>query len=236
MNDVKEKSDRRWLFGTTLVGLAILGVAYGNRRLSAVQPQSSAPYHERVVEVGESMPRQIGQWLGADMPLDEGAIKILHPNLAISRRFMHVTKGYSADLLIIHVRDARDILGHYPPICYPRTGYLAEESKKRDWTVAGRTIHGMEYHFSKNGLVLGSDLVVYNFLIVKDKPFCRDMEEVQLAAKDGTRKIFGAAQVQVLCRSSMTEEDREQAFQDLIEGNMGVIEAIQKGEGDAERK
>lgn len=193
----------------TLVLLA--GVTYTQYFLR--QPAAGAEaYHERARLVAENFPFHFGRWLGVEVPVPQAAVTMLKPNFIISRRYQEIGTGRSASLVVVHCRDSRDILGHYPPVCYKGQGWLEESTKPRDWVVGKDTIEATRYVFHSDRATGGQELVVDNFMILPTGQTARDMTGVTLAAQDNQLKHFGAAQVQIVYPQGMSEADRSDIF------------------------
>ena len=74
--------------------------------------------------------------------------------------------------------------------------------------------------------------LVYNFFVRPDGAFDDGSEGAFKAAADHQRKLFGAAQVQMLFGASMPPERRDEVFRQLIGGALPVIDAIRDGGGE----
>lgn len=184
------------------------------------------PYHQRVQLAAEAMPTIIGDWVGSDSQPPQSAVKMLRPNVLISREFLNEKTGRHAALLFVHCKDARDLAGHFPLICYPANGWSIEHTEPAQWEVGGLTIPGTEYHFAfhrPNGV---TTMFISNFIIMPDGTLLPDMHGVQQAAADYQRHFFGAAQIQIAVMGDVTAPERRQIFQQLIGANLPIIHAI----------
>src|SRR6185295_13858053 len=118
------------------------------------------------------------------------------PNVMLSRKYLNVTNGSDVQSLLVQCSDARDMLAHYPPICYPSRGWVLSAAVPREWQVGDLAVQGIEYRFSMEGLDRAQTLVVDNFMVMPDGRFMRDMKAVEDAAADVRTRYFGAAQFQ----------------------------------------
>ena len=59
--------------------------------------------------------------------LRAGGVAAGVPTAVLSRRFVELGTGRHATLGVIHCGDVRDMNGHYPPSCYPSSGWHARE-------------------------------------------------------------------------------------------------------------
>jgi hypothetical protein len=212
------------------------------------RPPNVDAYHRQVKAAIEKIPPHLGTWVGEDQDVPTAAQKLLRPNIILSRNYTDTLTGAQVSLLIVHCRDPRDMLGHYPPICYPANGDpQSGEGAPRDWVVRespsndaspSRTISGMEYVFERQfrdprGMSsVTRTTVVYNFLVVPDhRDTIRDMDALQRAAKDYKRRPYGAAQFQVVFSGEdnhpvPSREQRDKVFQALIGPNLPVIDTL----------
>lgn len=225
---MKQKITMPWA-APLLVLLLLAGL--GAETLQRPEPEEAAPYHQRVAEAAEQLPMQIGDWIGTNEPIRKAAIQMLKPNVIYNRVFYNARTGQRVVVLIVQCKDARDIAGHYPPVCYPGSGLNEQSREPFNRELDGVTIHGMEYVFAPDAY--GSQqLTVDNFLLVPDHDVVRDMDAVFARAWDFLKRFYGAAQVQVVFSDpNLTDAEREEIFNTMIDAHMPVIKAILQGEG-----
>jgi hypothetical protein len=157
-------------------------------------------------------------------------MKLLHPNVMLSRMYVNPSHmGQWCGLLIEECRDSRDMLGHYPPICYPAHGMTELSRQPRDWQIDGLPVHGMEYRFSSNDGGQSHVLPVFNFMIVPGVGCVPDMNSLQKAAKDYQRRYFGSAQIQLTFPPDLSESEQDQIFSDLMSPNAGLLRMLIAG-------
>lgn len=207
----------------TLVLFAAIGVEVRSRDGSV----STTARHERIREIAKSsIPYSAGDWLGRDVPEARAAVALLRPNVLISRAYKNLRTGETASLLFVHCSDARDLIGHYPPVCYPAHGRSLESSETRDWTVGETTIRGMRYRFAGTSAVNSGESVVDNFMVLPAGGFGRDMDSVNAVAGDARLRHFGAAEVQVVTDGTMTDVRRDEVLRTLVEPSVSLLEAV----------
>ena len=209
--------------------LSILAGVVSERSLFRTVPVDSAPYHARVSEAAKSVPLHIGSWLGTETPVPAAAIQILHPNVILSRRYVNLSTGQAVSFLLVQVRDARDILGHYPPVCYAGQGWTRDAAEPVDWRLDDQVIHGTRYLFSSERAERRSEIVIDNALFLPNGTTCRDMDGVDAAARDNRLKFFGAAQVQVVYDSTIPGGQRQDLFETFIRAARPVVEQLSTG-------
>ncbi|MDH3583381.1 MAG: EpsI family protein [Phycisphaerae bacterium] len=196
------------------------------------RPEEATAYHDRIREVAAGIPLLIGEgkgWAGQDRKVAEEAIALLKPNVSIQRVFVHTESGRSASFVLVQSRDARDINGHYPPICYPNSGMEQVSAEAKDWTVDGLVIRGTEYRFSAIRFGRG-EIIVANFILLPGGQIERDMGAVKKHAWDYLKRFHGAAQVQVVFDDpTVPETQRREMFEVLVRAHLPVIRAILSG-------
>ncbi|MEA2710775.1 MAG: hypothetical protein QOF78_3376 [Phycisphaerales bacterium] len=223
-----------------LLSVGLLAGIFVEQR-THLKPQAVEPYHARAKAAVDQVPYFIGTWTGQDDEIPVAAQKLLRPNAILSRTFIDSSPGdsrsnyRSASLLIVQCRDSRDMVGHYPPICYRAHGLTIDEKScgPRDWSVNGKTIPGYEYHFTEVFQGRSSRTTVYNFLIVPQRGIVRDMKGVEQAAEDYEQRYYGAAQFQVVFQSQgsaeRSREERDEIFATLMGPNIPLIETLTSG-------
>jgi len=93
---------------------------------------------EQRAELLERVPREIGDWHGEDLKIDEIVREKVGAVGAVSRIYRNVRTGEQVDLWLI-VGHARVISGHTPDICYPSSGFetRAAENSVYPFSVEG---------------------------------------------------------------------------------------------------
>lgn len=212
-----------------LLCVGLLAGAYAEKQ-HRVKPENVEPFHALAREEILSVPYQLNGWIGKDEPIPPAAMKLLHPNVMLSRMYVNPGEmGEWCGLLIEECRDSRDMLGHYPPICYPAHGMTQVAATPRNWTVDGLPIDGMEYQFISTDGGQRHMLPVYNFMIVPGVGVKRDMNDLEVAAKDYQRRYFGAAQIQMTFPSGLTQQEQDQIFTEVMAPNVGMLRTLIAG-------
>lgn len=221
------------VFTPPLLCLALLGGIVA-QNASHLTPLDAQPFHQRAKQAILSFPYAVGYFTGSDVPVPTAAVKLLRPNVILSRLYVNNAPGASseivqrANLLIVQCLDSRDMLGHYPPVCYPANGMTLIRSHPRTWTIDQTTIRGMEYEFSQNASGESYAQVVYNFLIVPGHGIVRDMAGVNASAQDYQKRFFGAAQFQVVFDAELNESQRDGIFSALVSADLSVLETLER--------
>ena len=212
--------------------LGLLGGIVAEDR-THLKPSDVEPYHAKARQVIEAWPKTIaeGEWTSKDDQLPISAEQLLHPNCSLSRAY---TSGVlrpgglpaQASLLVVQCKDARDMSGHYPPICYPAAG-LPQIGEGQPFTMqlGGMAVSGKEYVFLKNTLPVARQCV-YDFFIVPGSGCQPDMERVRLYAGDYQKRYYGAAQFQVVMDADYPQDVRETIFREIIGANAKALSVL----------
>jgi hypothetical protein len=222
---------RGLMFGWSPIITLVIIAGVGIDRHSMPKPADASEYHAAVRIAAQRIPMHIGNWIGQDVAVPHAAIRMLSPNVLISRRYVNAANGQTASFLLVQCGDARDIVAHYPPVCMVNAGWTLARAAPRDWSVNGRVVGGTEYCFSMSSFERTTALAIYNFMILPDGRIERNMDAVNGAAAAVARRYFGAAQVQVVMPEELPAAMRDQAFAELIGGVMETVETIERGTG-----
>ena len=188
---------------------------------------SAEGYHERVLTLARAAPKTFGPWTGTANEIPPSAVELLRPNATVSRNFVDAADGLSGQFLIVQCRDARDLAGHWPPNCYPSSGFTETGRTPTTWNVPGLDpIHGTTYRFERASLNGTLAMVVDNFLVLPGVGFVPDMAAVRAAGDDPTRRNFGAAQVQIVTQTGLTTEQRHAVFDQILAPHAELLNTI----------
>lgn len=209
--------------------------------------RNTAPeYHQRISEVADEIPYLIedqelgGRWVGEPVPVPYEAIEILRPNVIQSVRFFHevggVRDGRTFGIMLVHCRDARELIGHYPPICYPSQGWEMIDAEPLDWQTIG-TLEpvGTQYDMMMASFESFSRQSVGNTMVIPQLGFARDMEPLREAGEDLRRRFLGAAQVQFIFDSNGTpQSERERLGRLVLEHYAPLLKLVAEGPGQVD--
>ncbi|WP_432799316.1 exosortase-associated EpsI family protein [Poriferisphaera sp. WC338] len=215
-----------------IIAIAVL-VGVGITTAMRPKPQDASAFHALAGQAVLSLPKQIGDWSSKSQEIPAAAIKLLNTNDIISRTYVNNKTGLSAALLLIYTKDARDMLGHYPPVCYPANGYKQISAAKIDWPADNLNMTGMDYTFvMRQGNTNVGKVNVANFILLPSGRIVRDMNELDKTAADYTRHFYGAAQLQLVTAPQITDKQRQQIFNELIGSNVDIINTLIHGVSD----
>ena len=195
---------------------------------------SGKPFLAHIKDSFENYPTIRGPWEGTAGELPKEAMAMLHPNFYLDRQYVNVETHESVGMFLIEAEDTRDMMGHYPPNCYPGNGWVLvkqelssnNQNDKAEWIVGDLHIRGMEYEFKQEVENREKRLWVRNFFVLPNGKFYPDMPSFGRAASDFYVRPYGATQVQILYDREYLPEDRERIFQSLIMAHMDLIKAV----------
>lgn len=198
------------------------------------QPPADATfYHQRIRQAAENFPWSFGKWMGREVPVPTSAVSMLMPNVIISRRYDEMGTSRHVSLLLVQCTDARDILGHFPPVCYANQGWTLDpdHGQPLDRKFDDLVIQTTAYTFTAQQ---HNRLIIDNFMLLPNGRTARDMDDVDSAARHLSQKYFGAGQVQLVYDYEPSEQDRAEIFQAMMEMLRPVItqimQPIEKGQ------
>ena len=228
---------RRWAAAAPLLTATLL-LAATAWSLTLPSAADAEPHHARVKAAVLAAPLEVAGYRGRDAEVAVEAVELLRPNVILSRSFVDEAPAQKdagprspwVQLLIVQCQDARDILGHWPPVCYVANGYDAGAVEETSWRLNGRDLPGRRYRFAKgDGFGATQAIVVANFLVLPDGRVVRDMEEVIDAGGDHRLRSFGAAQVQILTPADLPEDARRRTEDAFIAAHSELIGLMASG-------
>jgi hypothetical protein len=196
------------------------------------KPEDAEPFHATAKQALDTWPVKIGdEWISHETKIPEAAIRLLRPNVTVSRRYQSLKNSRIwADLLIVQCKNPIDMSGHYPPNCYPNNGMPMSFKEPRSWTIgegANRVqISGMEYQFEGGGLGQPQRQWVYNFFVLPGRGIVPDMKEVREATGDYQRRYYGSAQFQLVFSTDLGPETRDRMFKEIVGSNVAVLRTL----------
>lgn len=206
----------------------LAGIAIGNAERQRA-PEGVDAYHARVREAVKLIPYVVGNWVGTDKEINQDALRILDANSTLSRVYRNLATGGTATLLLVQCADARSLLGHYPPVCYPSQGWSEVSSTPRSIAIDGGTFDAMEYVFGYDLIQKSTPLDVLHFTVLPDGRIAPDMGLLDISARDRRFTFFGGASVQFIVSAGLTDEDRMDAYKILYQAAAPWIARVKSG-------
>lgn len=207
--------------------------------LASMRLDGNEAYLRGVKLAIEAMPTQIDGYIGVDRPALPAAQELLRPNKLLQREYANPLTGSRFSVLIVHCGDVRDMMGHYPPVCYPSNGWdvVGASGEAIDRSVGG-PIPITRYHVSRgDGQARISRVIANTFVVPRaDDPLGRDDRALDRVTRTRWSSGLGAAQVQIITNAQMdpaTRERIERSVADELEGLIGAIARGREGEGES---
>lgn len=192
---------------------------------------------QRKAEVAASMeavPYFIGDWVGTDDDNDvpPEAQKLLRPNAIFSRRFQRPGDP-GIHVLIVHCGDARDMIGHYPPICYPSSGWVAMgEAGSAEISIDDQRLPVRLYEFRRLRDQGTEDRIrIINGFILPDGTVTREIDDINRQSERLAVSVQGVAQLQLITSAAMSEGEALAAAGQLLGGMTEMLDALRVGQG-----
>lgn len=209
---------------------AVLLLAVGAEGWVRPTPADADDFHRRAREAIEAIPTTFGSWIGHDEQVAQEALRLLSANKVLSRSYTHVGTGQHVGLLVVQCRHARDMIGHFPPVCYPNSGWSLQSRESQTFVVDDLTIPATEYEFAISRFGSAGRLWIYNFMVLPTGQLAADMDGVEAVAADYTQKFFGAAQVQLVFKASgMDRMERQRIAQQFLRMIRDTIDVMRSG-------
>lgn len=193
---------------------------------------------EEVRQAVASVPRLIGPWVGTDEQVSPQAQKLLKPNALLSRSYQKLG-GPRVQVLMVHCSDARDMIGHYPPVCYPSSGWLAEDSDEPvedelELTNGVLPVHVYRFRRIRDQ---GSpqQIRIFSAFVLPDGKPTRLIEDINNQSQRLGVSTRGVAQFQIITPANLSRAEAQEAASEILMGMNGLFEALrvnkEEGEG-----
>jgi len=218
-----------WLAILLLVGLAVALPPH-----TPVDDSSMAERMQEVASAVEASPWLIGPWVGEKAEVPREAQKLLRPNSILSRVYKR-QNGPQVHVVLVHCSDARDMRGHYPPVCYPSSGYVvAERESPDDVTLmpAGRPMPVQTYAFERMRDQTETERIrVFNAFILPDGMVSRDIDDINRQSERAPIASLGVAQMQIITPASVPLAEAVASANEILGGMTGLLDALRVGHG-----
>ncbi len=226
------RRNNAWLVPPVLTAMILLGML----RWGWAAPFRSAPevagYFASISEKIDEIPYQLGPWLGVDTPVTPAATELLKPNKLVQRRYTNTETGEWFELLVVHCGDVRDMIGHYPPVCYPAHGWSLESEADDTLSSPSGSLPASVYTLSRRRGLESDRIKVADLFILPEGegPWVgSELAMIQKAGRYFERARMGAAQLQVITPADMPEERRREIMSRAVTLAADVLEEVRKG-------
>lgn len=211
------------------LALAMIGGIFVQRLSFAAEVEEVAPYHAKVRAAVDAMPEQIGDWVSEEIEIPAAAVALLKPNAIFGRRYVNSLTGRQVDLLVVHCRDARDMAGHYPPVCYPSSGWTEEDRAMMQFGSIGLDAPWARYEFSRIASGYNVQMTVLNVMVLPDGRIVHTMDAVREQAADYRSRFLGAGQIQFVFSGDPTKQECESIVSEFMPEVAPLIATISGG-------
>ncbi len=185
-------------------------------------------YKGRIAAVLKAAPRFIDRWTGVDAPVPPEAQKMLRPNAVLSRTYSKPDHP-PVHVLIVHCNDARDMIGHYPPICYPSSGWtMTDTPRDLMLTIDRQPRPFREYRFDRlNTAAGGSEAMrIYSSFILPDGVLTCEIDDIHRLSERTAVSVRGVAQVQFITPARIDDDAARAAAESVFDGLRSVFDVM----------
>lgn len=214
-----------------LVAISLLGVVASKESMRGTADESVS----RAEKLLATVPYRLGSWVGIDVPLTSRATEILHTTAILSRRYTNLGTGDSASLSIVYCGDARDMLGHHPPSCYPASGWIPSASghERVSVDVGGPCVANLYRFMTVDSAGEERRISIVGFYILPESGPTEDAERLRSNAGRRAISARGVGQVQVLIdgwpEKAAIEQVASALLRELPRESLDVLEAEPAG-------
>lgn len=208
---------------------AALGAIVLSRSIDAESIAGADAYHDRVKTAVSALPYRVGVWVGVDVDTTQEAVKLLKPNIILQRLYRDPATGRSFSLLVVHCKDTRDMVGHYPPVCYPAHGWERGDSHMTSFSTGGASSPAMTYEFNRVIQGVEKNMSIFSFFVLPDRRIVADMETLGKVAGTRAASQLGAAQVQIVGGEALSETERKEVIDEFIRAIEPMIRVVSEG-------
>ncbi|MCZ6834487.1 MAG: exosortase-associated EpsI family protein, partial [Planctomycetota bacterium] len=226
----RSMSQRIQMAGTLapFIGLALMLILPFVFRQAGDDRQLMLLRNAEVQAAVDAMPYRLGDWVGEEVAVPTSAVDILRPNAILSRRFKQLSGTVSIHLLVVHCSDARDMQGHYPPICYPSHGWIMSDSTVDNSTfqadIMGEIVDLRIYNFRQLDELGGEkSLRVFNYFLLPNGTTTIDLKVLKRLVERSGFSMEGVAQVQLVMSGEIKAKESQEVVEDLLNAASGLL-------------
>jgi hypothetical protein len=179
------------------------------------------------------------EWVGRDLSelLAPEAQRLLRPNAIFNRRYERLERRDDSEgpvpwvqVLVVHCADARDMIGHYPPICYPSAGWVAESAEGPQrvplpWYQSGLPVQTYQFRaVREHGRDLG--VRIFNTFVLPDGTVTPDIDDINRQSERLAVSVQGVAQLQVITPQGLPSADARLIAGEVLAGLEDLFEVL----------
>ncbi len=215
----------RWMYAAPALCVAILLTLLVQWRQSDIGSGVTA-YHVQAAAAVARMPMTFEGWQGQVVDLAAPAIRLLKPNAYYSVRFTDQASRRSFSVSLIQTRYARDMAYHFPPVCYPASGWQLGQTREVRWRAQDGAIDGQEYQFWRIAGDGVYQIRVENFFIMPEGQTQATPGDMTDRNKAPWLDPWGATQVQFIFDGSFSSAERRSLVENFVAQVAPVIRIL----------
>lgn len=175
---------------------------------------------DRIAALLGVVPDRLGPWITTEVPVPSEAVEILRPNAIFCRRFMRIGGDEDVTVILVHCADARDMAGHYPPICYRQIGWTLDLERITRPRVESPSLGDPAmcvYRFRRTTATgEREEITVLNGFLLPDGRTSPDVFDTRPLGEAPTRASRGLAQLQLVFRSDIPDDAAIEIARDVL--------------------
>lgn len=181
--------------------MLILGLGYRVLAARLAAPMNGTPISPAALE---SLPLQIADWKGWDVPLDEDIVRATDTDAHVNRIYSRNNSLESISLYIASGVQARDLMPHRPEVCYTGAGWTLIDKRSMELNLSDDTTLPCNIMQFSRGTLNTNKIVVLDYYIV-DGQYCSDVSLLRSKAWRGSGWVRYVAQVQIVTSISSNQ-------------------------------
>lgn len=170
-----------------------------------------------------SIPLQIGEWYGEDVPLDEEIVTRTDTDDHINRVYLRRGGREGVAVFVAYGVRMRDLMPHRPEVCYPGAGWVFDGTQQASPPdVQSVKIPCQIHHFRRGGFD-GRSVTVLNYYIVDGERHA-DVAVLRALGARGPSSARYVARVQVTSLKDFTRSAAEELVRAFAQEFAPIVE------------
>jgi hypothetical protein len=197
----------RGVFAVIVAGFLMFALGVAHRAVPALllTPVSTTPIAPDALK---RFPSQIGQWLGADVPLDESVLSKIDAEAYVNRQYLRGGGDESISLFIAASgTTGGTLVGHAPEICNVYAGATLLDQDLTQLPLAdGMRLPCQILQFVRGDSVAPERVTVLYYYMADDR-YCGNRSELRSRVRRGAAMVRCIAQVQIVTSAKSATPD-----------------------------
>lgn len=206
---------RRYKFVCVMATLAALSIGAANK-IRLGPPPDATPHLARVREAATKATGEVAGMIVKPGHLPRQAFELLRPNVLEARSYTNLANNDTFSVLLVHCGDIADMGAHYPPACYPGSGFTVVSTTPMPLELNGRTLNGVEYELQPSRSDDREGFRIWNCMFLPNGTSTYLPKQLRRAARLDNMRHYGSGQIQVLVRTSLELEQRTAIYHDAL--------------------